>query len=176
MWVAHLACQGACPARSPLAHGRKMACLRPPASRHALLTICMVVEWKRCQTCHCTNGCTPQLQGSPCDKLHTQFARAHPPCTGPRPRIAGIEDLRDKRESIIKQINDDEAENASIQQELQALTRRHTAITDSLARKVRRTGCEGGCAARPARRLPPLHGAAVHAPLGHLLIELHLMG
>lgn len=49
---------------------------------------------------------------------------------------AGIEDLREKREGILKQIADEESEKVKIQQELQQLTKRMAAINESLARKV----------------------------------------
>lgn len=50
---------------------------------------------------------------------------------------AGIEDLREKREEISKQIRDEESEKAKIQQDLQILTKRLAQINESLARKVR---------------------------------------
>eukprot|EP00877_Chromochloris_zofingiensis_P002533 jgi/Chrzof1/12280/Cz06g28150.t1 len=49
---------------------------------------------------------------------------------------AGIEDLREKREGILKQIADEESEKVKIQQELQQLTKRMAAINESLARKI----------------------------------------
>jgi uncharacterized coiled-coil protein SlyX len=51
--------------------------------------------------------------------------------------LAGIEDLREKREEINKQIKEEESEKAKIQQDLQILTKRLSQINDSLARKVR---------------------------------------
>ena len=51
---------------------------------------------------------------------------------------AGIEDLREKREEVQKQIRDEEAEKAKLQQDLQLLTKRLAHINDALARKV---GC-----------------------------------
>jgi Sjoegren syndrome nuclear autoantigen 1 len=48
----------------------------------------------------------------------------------------GIEDLREKREGVMKQIADEELEKAKIQTELQALTKRLAAINESLARKI----------------------------------------
>jgi hypothetical protein len=39
-------------------------------------------------------------------------------------RTTGIEDLKEKREQILKQIQDEESEKAKISQELQALTQR----------------------------------------------------
>lgn len=50
--------------------------------------------------------------------------------------FAGIEDLREKREQILKQINDEEMEKQRIQQELAGLTQRLSRINESLARKV----------------------------------------
>ncbi|GBF94162.1 hypothetical protein Rsub_07149 [Raphidocelis subcapitata] len=47
-----------------------------------------------------------------------------------------IEDLREKREIILKQINDEESEKMKIQGELQQLTKRLAAINESLARKI----------------------------------------
>lgn len=64
---------------------------------------------------------------------------------------AGIEDLREKREEVQKQIRDEENEKAKLQQDLQMLTKRLAHINDGLARKVqanvlslpqrRRTNC-----------------------------------
>lgn len=50
--------------------------------------------------------------------------------------FAGIEDLKEKREQILKQIQDEENEKQKIQQELAALTQRLSRINESLARKV----------------------------------------
>ena len=50
---------------------------------------------------------------------------------------AGIEDLREKREEVQKQIRDEENEKAKLQQDLQMLTKRLAHINDGLARKVR---------------------------------------
>lgn len=49
---------------------------------------------------------------------------------------AGIEDLREKREEVQKQIRDEETEKAKLQQDLQTLTKRLAHINDGLARKV----------------------------------------
>ena len=49
---------------------------------------------------------------------------------------AGIEDLREKREEVQKQIRDEENEKAKLQQDLQMLTKRLAHINDGLARKV----------------------------------------
>lgn len=62
----------------------------------------------------------------------TPLARADAPAAH-----AGIEDLREKREQILKQIVDEESEKAKIQTELTALTQRLSRINESLARKVR---------------------------------------
>lgn len=48
----------------------------------------------------------------------------------------GIEDLREKREEVQKQIRDEEAEKSKLQQDLQVLTKRLAHINDALARKV----------------------------------------
>ncbi len=48
----------------------------------------------------------------------------------------GIEDLREKREEVQKQIRDEEGEKAKLQQDLQVLTKRLAHINDGLARKV----------------------------------------
>lgn len=53
-------------------------------------------------------------------------------CSG----FAGIEDLREKREEVQKQIRDEEGEKAKLQQDLQVLTKRLAHINDGLARKV----------------------------------------
>lgn len=50
--------------------------------------------------------------------------------------MPGIEDLREKREEVGKQIREEEGEKAKIQQDLQILTKRLAHINDSLARKV----------------------------------------
>ncbi|KIZ07829.1 deflagellation-inducible protein [Monoraphidium neglectum] len=47
-----------------------------------------------------------------------------------------IEDLREKREGMLKQIADEESEKMKIQVELQQLTKRLAAINESLARKL----------------------------------------
>ncbi|WIA17083.1 hypothetical protein OEZ86_014256 [Tetradesmus obliquus] len=47
-----------------------------------------------------------------------------------------IEDLREKREQILKQIQDEEMEKQRIQQELAALTQRLSRVNESLARKI----------------------------------------
>lgn len=51
--------------------------------------------------------------------------------------MIGIEDLREKREEVQKQIRDEEAEKSKLQQDLQVLTKRLAHINDALARKVR---------------------------------------
>lgn len=51
---------------------------------------------------------------------------------------AGIEDLRDKREEINKQISREEDEKAKVQNDLTVLSKRLTTLNDSIARKVRR--------------------------------------
>lgn len=50
--------------------------------------------------------------------------------------MVGIEDLREKREEVQKQIRDEEAEKNKLQQDLQVLTKRLAHINDALARKV----------------------------------------
>lgn len=50
--------------------------------------------------------------------------------------FAGIEDLREKREEIIKQLREDDAEKAKITQDLQILTKRLAQVNESIARKV----------------------------------------
>lgn len=52
----------------------------------------------------------------------------------------GIEDLREKREEVGKQIREEEGEKAKVQQDLQVLTKRLAHINDSLARKVSEYG------------------------------------
>uniref|UniRef100_A0A383VUQ2 Deflagellation inducible protein n=1 Tax=Tetradesmus obliquus TaxID=3088 RepID=A0A383VUQ2_TETOB len=47
-----------------------------------------------------------------------------------------IEDLREKREQNLKQIQDEEMEKQRIQQELAALTQRLSRVNESLARKI----------------------------------------
>uniref|UniRef100_A0A7R9Z888 Deflagellation inducible protein n=1 Tax=Chlamydomonas euryale TaxID=1486919 RepID=A0A7R9Z888_9CHLO len=47
-----------------------------------------------------------------------------------------IDDLRDKREEILKQLRDDETEKAKIQADLQTLTKRLAQVNDSIARKT----------------------------------------
>ncbi|EFJ53053.1 hypothetical protein VOLCADRAFT_109535 [Volvox carteri f. nagariensis] len=47
-----------------------------------------------------------------------------------------IEDLREKREEIIKQLREDDAEKAKITQDLQILTKRLAQVNDSIARKT----------------------------------------
>lgn len=50
--------------------------------------------------------------------------------------ISGIEDLREKREEISKQLREEEAEKAKITQDLQVLTKRLNQVNESIARKV----------------------------------------
>ncbi|GFR42575.1 hypothetical protein Agub_g3502, partial [Astrephomene gubernaculifera] len=47
-----------------------------------------------------------------------------------------IEDLREKREEIIKQLREDDAEKAKITQDLQILTKRLAQVNESIARKT----------------------------------------
>mmetsp|Transcript_20301 Transcript_20301/g.50713 ORF Transcript_20301/g.50713 Transcript_20301/m.50713 type:complete len:116 (+) Transcript_20301:311-658(+) len=47
-----------------------------------------------------------------------------------------IEDLRDKREEINKQISKEEDEKAKVQNDLTVLSKRLTTLNDSIARKV----------------------------------------
>ena len=56
--------------------------------------------------------------------------------------LSGIEDLREKREEILKQLREDDAEKAKIQQDLQLLTKRLAQVNDSIARKVRKAGTD----------------------------------
>ena len=49
---------------------------------------------------------------------------------------AGIEDLREKREEINKQISSDEQEKTKIQNDLAVLTKRLSQLNDKLAREV----------------------------------------
>ncbi|KAJ9530856.1 hypothetical protein QJQ45_028822, partial [Haematococcus lacustris] len=51
-----------------------------------------------------------------------------------------IDDLREKREEIIKQIKDDEQEKNKIQQDLQILTKRLAQVNESIARKNETSG------------------------------------
>lgn len=46
-----------------------------------------------------------------------------------------IDDLREKREEILKTLRDDEGEKAKIQSDLQTLTKRLAQVNDSIARK-----------------------------------------
>lgn len=62
--------------------------------------------------------------------------------------FAGIDDLREKREEILKQLREDESEKAKITQELQILTRRLAQVNESIARKV-------SCARTPPSMLCP---------------------
>ncbi len=50
--------------------------------------------------------------------------------------LAGIEDLKEKREEVNRQILKDEEEKQKIQNDLRILTERLSRINDSLARKV----------------------------------------
>lgn len=50
---------------------------------------------------------------------------------------AGIEELREKREEINKQINKEEDEKAKVQNDLTVLSKRLTTLNESIARKVR---------------------------------------
>lgn len=49
---------------------------------------------------------------------------------------AGIEDLREKREEINRMLKDEEMEKAKIQNDLTVLTKRLSAVNDSIARKI----------------------------------------
>lgn len=61
--------------------------------------------------------------------------------------VAGIEDLKEKREEVNKQIVKDEEEKQKIQNDLRMLTERLSRINDSLARKV----CRHPRSRRPRR-------------------------
>ena len=50
--------------------------------------------------------------------------------------IGGIEDLREKREEIQRQVVKEEEEKAKIQQDLAVLNKRLSQLNDSVARKV----------------------------------------
>jgi hypothetical protein len=65
---------------------------------------------------------------------------------------AGIEDLREKREQILKQIQDEESEKAKIQTELAALTQRLSRINGQ---------CKIACLASPGHQAMQL--CHVHA-------------
>lgn len=56
-------------------------------------------------------------------------------CDSNTPIHAGIDDLREKREEILKSLRDDEAEKAKIQSDLQTLTKRLAQVNDSIQRK-----------------------------------------
>lgn len=47
-----------------------------------------------------------------------------------------IEDLREKRDEILKQLREDDAEKAKITQDLQILTKRLAQVNESIARKA----------------------------------------
>lgn len=67
------------------------------------------------------------------------FHRARSPCRRRlhlAPRGTGIEDLREKREEVNRQILKEEEEKAKIQKDLSILTDRLSKINESLARKV----------------------------------------
>eukprot|EP00798_Chlamydomonas_sp_ICE-L_P011162 gene11162-18776_t len=49
--------------------------------------------------------------------------------------LFSIDDLREKREEITKQLTDDEKEKAKIQQDLQSLTKRLGQVNESIAKK-----------------------------------------
>jgi hypothetical protein len=55
--------------------------------------------------------------------------------------FAGIDDLREKREEVLKTLRDDEAEKAKIQSELQSLTKRLANLNDSISKKVGQLTC-----------------------------------
>ena len=71
-------------------------------------------------------------------------------------RGAGIEDLREKREEINKNIGSDEQEKAKIQNDLAILTKRLSQLNDKLARQVRPArGGGAGCIPRQRGSAPP---------------------
>uniref|UniRef100_A0A7S3VUV2 Uncharacterized protein n=1 Tax=Dunaliella tertiolecta TaxID=3047 RepID=A0A7S3VUV2_DUNTE len=47
-----------------------------------------------------------------------------------------IEDLREKRDEVVRGLTEDEQEKAKIQQDLHTLTKRLAAVNDSIARKT----------------------------------------
>ena len=51
-------------------------------------------------------------------------------------RLAGIEELRTKREEIDTQITEEEDEKAKVQSDLQVLSKRLTTLNESIARKL----------------------------------------
>jgi Sjoegren syndrome nuclear autoantigen 1 len=59
----------------------------------------------------------------------------NPPLPSPPPKTTGIEALRDKRDAISRQIAEEEAERARLQQDALALQRRLGLLADSLAKK-----------------------------------------
>ena len=58
---------------------------------------------------------------------------------------AGIDDLREKREEIVKTLKEDEQEKSKIQADLQLLTKRLAQVNDSIARKVCRRWTTACC-------------------------------
>jgi Sjoegren syndrome nuclear autoantigen 1 len=76
------------------------------------------------------------LHGAKKLAFHPHPSPAFPPHPPPPKPKKGIEDLREKREGMLKQIADEEAEKARVSTELQQLTRRLGAINESLARKL----------------------------------------
>jgi len=80
------------------------------------------------------NRSLPAVWGGPF--LAPAGCRRFPRHGADRQLCAGIEDLREKREEINKQISSDEQEKTKIQNDLAVLTKRLSQLNDKLAREV----------------------------------------
>ena len=81
-----------------------------------------------------SNRSLPAVWGGPF--LAPAGSRRFPRHGADRQLCAGIEDLREKREEINKQISSDEQEKTKIQNDLAVLTKRLSQLNDKLAREV----------------------------------------
>lgn len=78
-----------------------------------------------------------RLPRSPRRGLSSQFGtRDRPTDSVPPPCFPGIEDLREKREEINRQLSSDEQEKAKIQNDLAILTRRLAHLNEKLSRQI----------------------------------------
>lgn len=82
-------------------------------------------------------SCLPCRISEAKTKIFTSIKLALSPANCLSSSYAGIEDLRDKREEINKQICKEEDEKAKVQNDLTVLSKRLTTLNDSIARKVR---------------------------------------
>lgn len=118
--------------------------------RHRSSSICVTAQaatWqpkaRRCRTTT-TSSSNVRLW----DSMHERCTGLYKGCAHPMFMhfgLAGIDDLREKREEIVKTLKEDEQEKSKIQADLQLLTKRLAQVNDSIARKVCRRWTAACC-------------------------------